>query len=133
MSLPVDALPSDAGSRGTECSSGAEWSRGTGCSRGTGLSRGTGHSGGRGHSRGTEQQLAELRAIRSRPVLGAGQFSVRVREGGRLRRVGGVSWFRTDLGAYLATVAPGRGGADWMNLVPTDSARLAARLAELLG
>ena len=87
---------------------------------------------GAGGSRAAERQMSEVRAIGSRPVLGAGQFSVRVREGGRLRRVGGVSWFSTDLGAYLGTVEPGRGGADWVNLVPAGSAKLAARLAELL-
>lgn len=83
-------------------------------------------------SRSAERQREEVHAIRSRPVLGAGQFSVRVREDGRLRRTGGVSWFRTDLGAYLGTIAPGRGGVDWLTVTPTDSARLATRLTTLL-
>ncbi|HVV10393.1 ESX secretion-associated protein EspG [Amycolatopsis sp.] len=78
-------------------------------------------------------QIREVQAIQARPVLGAGQFSVRVREGGRLRRAGGVSWFRTDAGAYFGAVAPGRGGQDWVTLAPADSARLSARLADLLG
>ncbi|WP_236791664.1 ESX secretion-associated protein EspG [Amycolatopsis sp. GM8] len=78
------------------------------------------------------KQLAEIRAIQARPVLGAGQFSVRVRENGRVRRVGGVSWFTTGAGAYCGMVAPGRGGEDWLTLIPADPARLAARLAELL-
>lgn len=89
--------------------------------------------GGDGGSRAAARQLEEVRAIQSRPVLGAGQFTVRVREGGRPRRVGGVSWFRTDQGAYLGTVEPGRGGAPWVNVAPADSARLAARLADLVG
>ncbi|ROS38303.1 ESX secretion-associated protein EspG [Amycolatopsis thermoflava] len=88
---------------------------------------------GEGGSRAAARQLAEVRAIQSRPVLGAGQFTVRARAGGRPRRVGGVSWFRTDQGAYLGTVEPGRGGAAWVNVVPTDSARLAARVADLVG
>ncbi|NIH81221.1 ESX secretion-associated protein EspG [Amycolatopsis viridis] len=88
-------------------------------------------SGGEG-SRGAARQMAEIHAIRSRPVLGAGQFSVRVRDGARVRRTGGVSWFSTDLGAYLGTVEPGRGGADWVNVVPAGSAKIAARLADLL-
>ncbi|GHE87461.1 ESX secretion-associated protein EspG [Amycolatopsis deserti] len=88
---------------------------------------------GGGGSRAAARQVDEVRAIQSRPVLGAGQFTVRVREAGRLRRAGGVSWFRTDQGAYLGTVEPGRGGAAWVNVVPAGSAKVAARLAELLG
>ncbi|PXY33080.1 ESX secretion-associated protein EspG [Prauserella sp. PE36] len=79
-----------------------------------------------------EKQLREVLAIQARPVLGAGQFSVRVREGHRLRRLGGVSWFVTDVGAYLGTVAPGRGDEDWMSVAPADRERLAARLADLV-
>ncbi|WAL63670.1 ESX secretion-associated protein EspG [Amycolatopsis cynarae] len=77
-----------------------------------------------------ERQLREVLAIQARPVSGAGQFSVRVREGSRLRRVGGVSWFRTDVGTYFGTVEPGRGGRDWVSLLPADAARVAGRLAE---
>ncbi|GAA4666424.1 MULTISPECIES: ESX secretion-associated protein EspG [Amycolatopsis] len=86
-----------------------------------------------GGSETREKQLRELRAIQARPVLGAGQFSVRVREGGRVRRVGGLSWFTTEAGAYCGGVAPGRGGESWLTLTPTDPERLAARLADLGG
>ncbi|SFB46607.1 EspG family protein [Amycolatopsis marina] len=79
-----------------------------------------------------EQQIREVLAIQARPVLGAGQFSVRVRENGRLCRVGGMSWFVTDVGAYLGAVAPGRGGEDWLSIAPVDSARLAARLIDII-
>ena len=78
------------------------------------------------------KQLAEVLTIQSRPVLGAGQFSVRVREGGRVRRAGGVSWFVTDVGAYLGTVVPGRGGQDWVTVTPADPGRVASRLAGLV-
>jgi hypothetical protein len=89
--------------------------------------------GGGAVSEAVSKQLEEIRAIQARRVLGAGQFSVRVREGGRVRRVGGVSWFTTDAGAYCGTVAPGRGGQSWLTLTPADPARLTARLADLLG
>jgi hypothetical protein len=80
-----------------------------------------------------ENQLREVLAIQARPVLGAGQFSVRVREpGGRLRRAGGLSWFRTDVGAYLGTLEPGRGGSEWVSVAPVDGPRLAGRLAEIV-
>jgi hypothetical protein len=86
-----------------------------------------------GGSAAQEKQVREVLAIQARPVLGAGQFSVRVREGdGRLRRVGGVSWFSTDAGAYFGTVAAGRGGQDWLTLAPADPPRLTTRLADLL-
>ncbi|SFQ07015.1 EspG family protein [Amycolatopsis arida] len=78
------------------------------------------------------QQIREVLAIQARPVLAAGQFSVCVRAGGRPRRLGGVSWFHTDVGAYLGAVAPGRGGQDWLTVAPTDSVRLAGRLADFL-
>lgn len=84
-------------------------------------------------SAAVSKQLAELRAIQARPVLGAGQFSVRVRAGGRVRRVGGISWFSTDAGGYCGGVAPGRGGEDWLTLTPADPGRVATRLAGLLG
>jgi EspG family len=71
-------------------------------------------------------------AIQARPVLGADQFSVRVREsGGRIRRVGGLAWFRTDAGAYFGTLAPGRDGQDWGTITPAENARLLS-LADLL-
>ncbi|GHF76062.1 hypothetical protein FHX82_002496 [Amycolatopsis bartoniae] len=79
-----------------------------------------------------EKQLREIRKIQARPVLGAGQFSVRVRDGEHVRRAGGVSWFTTDAGAYCATVAEGRGGQSWLTLTPADPARVAARLADLV-
>lgn len=86
----------------------------------------------RGGSAAYERQIREVLAIETRPVLGAGQFSVRVREGGRPRRVGGVSWFRTDVGSYIGFIAPGRGGQDWVTVAPADSARVTARLAEFV-
>ncbi|GAB3477304.1 ESX secretion-associated protein EspG [Amycolatopsis cihanbeyliensis] len=80
-----------------------------------------------------QQQAREVLAIQARPVFGAGQFSVRARErGGKVRRLGGVSWFVTDVGAYLGTVAPGRGGQDWMSVAPADSARLVGKLSDIL-
>lgn len=78
-----------------------------------------------------EQQAREALAIQSRPVLAAGQFSIRVRRGTKLHRMGGVSWFVTDEGGYLGAVAEGRAGEQWLSLVPTDPPRLAARLADL--
>jgi hypothetical protein len=89
-------------------------------------------NGATGGSAAHEQQIREVLAIQTRPVFSAGQFSVRVRENGRLRRIGGVSWFVTDVGAYLGAVAPGRGGQDWMSVAPVDSARLAARLTDII-
>ncbi|WP_158887307.1 ESX secretion-associated protein EspG [Amycolatopsis anabasis] len=80
-----------------------------------------------------QKQIREVLAIQARPVLGAGQFSVRVREGeGRPRRIGGVSWFATDIGAYLGTLEPGRGGQPWVSVAPVDGPRLVNRLAEIL-
>lgn len=79
-----------------------------------------------------EQQAREALAVQSRPVLAAGQFSVRVRSGEHLRRIGGVSWFVTDEGGYLGTVAKGRAGESWSSLVPADPPRIAARLADLV-
>jgi hypothetical protein len=78
------------------------------------------------------RQIREVLAIQARPVLGAGQFSVRVREDGRLRRTGGVSWFVTDVGSYIGTVGAGRGGEDWVSVVPADPQRLVNRLAGFL-
>lgn len=78
-------------------------------------------------------QLEEVRAIQARPVYAAGQFSVRRRSGaGRVERLGGLTWFDTDVGAYCATKTPGRGGAEWVTVSPVDSTRLAARVAALL-
>ncbi|PRX51136.1 ESAT-6 protein secretion system EspG family protein [Prauserella shujinwangii] len=76
-----------------------------------------------------DRQIREVLAIQARPVLAAGQFSVRAARG----RLGGLSWFATDVGAYLGTVEPGRGGEDWMTVAPVDSDRLVARLADLAG
>lgn len=78
-----------------------------------------------------QRQLREVLAIQARPVLAAGQFSVRVRDGSTLRRLGGVSWFSTDVGAYLGTTTEGRAGRHWVNVAPADRDRIAARLAEL--
>ncbi|MFC4001091.1 ESX secretion-associated protein EspG [Prauserella oleivorans] len=90
-------------------------------------------TGSRGGSRAYAQQIREVLAIQARPVLAAGQFSVRVRDGERLRRLGGVSWFVTDVGAYLGTVLPGRDGERWMSVAPADRDRIALRLADVLG
>lgn len=87
--------------------------------------------GSRDRSPAWQRQLREVLAIQARPVLGAGQFAVRVREDRGLRRQGGVSWFRTDVGAYLGTVSEGRRGQDWISVAPADGDRIAARLAEL--
>ncbi|NKQ58703.1 ESX secretion-associated protein EspG [Amycolatopsis sp. K13G38] len=86
-----------------------------------------------GGSPAHEAQIREALAIQARPVTGGGQFSVRVREGGKLRRAGGLSWFRTDVGTYFGFIAPGRGGQDWATVAPADAARVTARLAEFAG
>ena len=84
-------------------------------------------------SAASSAQLREVLAIQARPVYAAGQFSVRVRgSDGRVRRTGGLTWFDTDVGAYCATSSPGRGGASWVTVTPTDGPRLATRLAELV-
>ncbi|MFJ9786112.1 ESX secretion-associated protein EspG [Amycolatopsis sp. NPDC101161] len=78
-------------------------------------------------------QLQEVLAIQARPVYAAGQFSVSRREAsGRVSRVGGLTWFDTDVGAYCATKTAGRGGQEWVNVSPVDSARLASRIAALV-
>ncbi|WP_410675665.1 ESX secretion-associated protein EspG [Amycolatopsis sp. cmx-4-68] len=78
-------------------------------------------------------QLREVAAIQERPVYAAGQFSVSRRAAsGRVSRVGGLTWFETDLGAYCAAKTPGRGGSDWVTVSPVDSTRLASRVAALL-
>ncbi|MDX3193844.1 ESX secretion-associated protein EspG [Streptomyces sp. MN03-5084-2B] len=78
-------------------------------------------------------QLEEVRAIQARPVYAAGQFSVRRRSAsGRVERVGGLTWFDTDVGAYCATKTPGRGGQEWVTVSPVDSTRLATRVTALL-
>ncbi len=78
-------------------------------------------------------QLEEVRAIQARPVYAAGQFGVSRRSGaGRVERVGGLTWFDTDVGAYCATKTPGRGGQEWVTVSPVDSTRLAARVTALL-
>ncbi|MEU5262671.1 ESX secretion-associated protein EspG [Amycolatopsis sp. NPDC021455] len=84
-------------------------------------------------SRSASAQLEEMRAIQARPVYAAGQFSVSRRSGtGRVERLGGLTWFDTDVGAYCATKTRGRGGTDWVTVSPVDSTRLAARVAALL-
>jgi hypothetical protein len=83
-------------------------------------------------SRSTAAQRQEVLAIQARPVYAAGQFSVSRRSGpGRVERLGGLTWFDTDVGAYCATKTAGRGG-DWVTVSPVDSTRLAARVAALL-
>ncbi|QWF77027.1 ESX secretion-associated protein EspG [Amycolatopsis sp. CA-230715] len=90
-------------------------------------------AGGGGRSEARDRQLSEVLAIQARPVLGAGQFSVRVRTGrDAAKRVGGVSWFVTDVGAYLGSVEERRGGQAWMSVVPADGARVAGKIADLL-
>jgi hypothetical protein len=89
-------------------------------------------TGGDGRSRAFEQQIREVLAIQARPVLAAGQFSVRLGSGARSSRIGGVSWFVTDVGAYLGAREPGRAGQDWVSVAPADNGRLAARVAALL-
>ncbi|WP_116206839.1 ESX secretion-associated protein EspG [Amycolatopsis circi] len=78
-------------------------------------------------------QGEELRAIQSRPVYAAGQFTVHVRDrAGKLSRTGGLTWFDTDAGAYSAVCSPGRGGQEWVTVSPVDSPRLVERVMELL-
>ncbi|WP_329044729.1 ESX secretion-associated protein EspG [Amycolatopsis sp. NBC_01488] len=84
-------------------------------------------------SASTSAQQQEVLAIQARPVYAAGQFSVSRRTAsGRVERVGGLTWFDTDVGAYCATRTPGRGGQEWVNVTPVDSARLASRIAALI-
>jgi hypothetical protein len=84
-------------------------------------------------SRSASAQLREVLAIQARPVYAAGQFSVSRRSAsGRVSRTGGLTWFDTDVGAYCATKTAGRGGQEWVNVAPVDSARLAARVAALV-
>lgn len=82
-------------------------------------------------SRARDRQVQEARAIQARPVVAAGQFSVRRRVGARLDRVGGLSWFLTDVGAYAASVQRGGDGRPWATVAPADRERVAARLADL--
>lgn len=90
-------------------------------------------SGSPSESRSTSAQQQEVLAIQARPVYAAGQFSVSRRTAsGRVSRVGGLTWFDTDVGAYCATKSAGRGGQEWVNVTPVDSTRLAARVAALL-
>lgn len=84
-------------------------------------------------SAASSAQLREVLAIQARPVYAAGQFSVSRRTApGRVTRTGGLTWFDTDVGAYCATKTPGRGGQEWVTVVPVDSARLASRIAALV-
>ncbi|MEU4250608.1 ESX secretion-associated protein EspG [Amycolatopsis sp. NPDC026612] len=84
-------------------------------------------------SRTAAAQLQEVLAIQARPVYAAGQFGVSRRSpSGRVTRIGGLTWFDTDVGAYCATKTAGRGGQDWVTVSPVNSARLAARVAALL-
>ncbi len=84
-------------------------------------------------SRTAAAQLQEVLAIQARPVYAAGQFGVSRRSpSGRVARIGGLTWFDTDVGAYCATKTAGRGGQEWVTVSPVDSSRLAARVAALL-
>lgn len=86
---------------------------------------------GSARSSASSAQLQEVLAIQSRPVFAAGQFSVSRRSpSGRVARVGGLTWFDTDVGAYCATKT-GTGEA-WVNVTPVDSARLATHISALL-
>jgi hypothetical protein len=86
-----------------------------------------------GRSGSFDRQLREVLAIQARPIYCAGQFGVRMREGGgKLERAGGLSWFVTDVGAYFGTVTPGRNGQEWVTIAPADGSRLATRLAGIL-
>ncbi|WP_328611427.1 ESX secretion-associated protein EspG [Amycolatopsis sp. NBC_00345] len=77
-------------------------------------------------------QVREVLAIQARPVYAAGQFSAYARGGdGRMARVGGFTWFDTDVGAYCASTSAGRGGQEWVNVSPVDGGRLAERIAGL--
>ncbi|MDT8914855.1 ESX secretion-associated protein EspG [Amycolatopsis sp. PS_44_ISF1] len=77
-------------------------------------------------------QVREVLAIQARPVYAAGQFSAYARgTGGRVTRLGGFTWFDTDVGAYCASTSAGRGGQDWVNVSPVDGARLAERITGL--
>ncbi|SEP17588.1 ESX secretion-associated protein EspG [Amycolatopsis saalfeldensis] len=87
---------------------------------------------GPGASAASAAQVREVLAIQARPVYAAGQFSAYARGGdGRVARVGGLTWFDTDLGAYCATTSAGRGGQEWVNVSPVDGNRLAERVAGL--
>ena len=87
---------------------------------------------GPGRSAASAAQVREVLAIQARPVYAAGQFSAYTRGGdGKVTRVGGLTWFDTDLGAYCASTSAGRGGQDWVNVSPVDGGRLAERVAGL--
>jgi hypothetical protein len=84
-------------------------------------------------SASTSAQQQEVLAIQARPVYAAGLFSVSRRTAsGRVSRMGGLTWFDTDVGAYCAMKTSGRGGQEWVSVAPVDSARLAARVASLV-
>ncbi|MEU8632348.1 ESX secretion-associated protein EspG [Amycolatopsis sp. NPDC048633] len=84
-------------------------------------------------SASSSAQQREVLAIQARPVYAAGQFSVSRRSAsGRVSRVGGLTWFDTDVGAYCATKTSGRDGEEWVNVAPVDSSRLASRIAALV-
>ncbi|MCR6486829.1 ESX secretion-associated protein EspG [Amycolatopsis sp. OK19-0408] len=88
---------------------------------------------GSARSAASATQVQEVLAIQARPVYAAGQFSVSRRApSGRVTRVGGLTWFDTDVGAYCATKTPGRGGEDWVNVTPVNSTRLATHITALL-
>ncbi|WP_033292351.1 ESX secretion-associated protein EspG [Amycolatopsis jejuensis] len=79
---------------------------------------------------GPPPDSAELRTIQSRPVYAAGQFTVHTRtRDGRLSRVGGLTWFDTDAGAYSAVPSA---AADWVTVSPVDGARLSERVLQLV-
>lgn len=83
-------------------------------------------------SRAYEQQVREALAIQARPVLAAGQFTLTRRTAGEPpRRLGGATWFLTDVGAYTGVTHRGGDGRSWTSVAPADRDRVAARLADL--
>ncbi|HWD02957.1 MAG TPA: ESX secretion-associated protein EspG [Amycolatopsis sp.] len=78
------------------------------------------------------RQADELATIQERPVFAAGQFTAYTRAArGPLTRLGGLTWFDTDAGAYTTTLTASRGDQPWVTVSPADSARLAQRVLDL--
>lgn len=78
-------------------------------------------------------QLRELATIMEKPVVRTGQFSIsRADDTGKLRPVGGVSWFDTEAGRYANLDGRGSGGQPWVTVAPADNSRLVQQLNQLL-
>jgi hypothetical protein len=78
-------------------------------------------------------QLRELATIMEKPVVRTGQFSIsRADDSGKLRPVGGVSWFDTEAGRYANLDGRGNGGQPWVTVAPADNSRLVQQLNQLL-